>query len=63
MVNGTTYAKKLRLNTRNGNRDIDIENIYSLIANNRYREQYGNTDIQQYSNMPILQYRYKDCNT
>ena len=25
MVNGTTYAKKLRLNTRNGNRNIDIE--------------------------------------
>ena len=38
MVNGTTYAKKLRLNIRNGNRNIDIENLYSLIANNRYRE-------------------------
>ncbi len=25
MVNGTTYAKKLRLNIRNGNRNIDIE--------------------------------------
>ena len=59
MVNGTTYAKKLRLNTRNGNRDIDIKNIYSLIASNRYSEQYNNTYIQQYSNMPIWQYGYK----
>jgi len=25
MVNGTTYAKKLRLNIRNGNRNIDIK--------------------------------------
>ena len=49
MVNGTTYAKKLRLNIRNGNRNIDIEiYIYSLIANNRYREQYDYIDIQEY---------------
>jgi hypothetical protein len=27
MVNGTTYAKKLRLNTRNGNIVIDIKKI------------------------------------
>ena len=60
MVNGTTYAKKLRLNIRNGNRNIDIDiYIYSLIANNRYREQYDYIDIQEYSNMPIRQYRYK----
>ena len=46
MVNGTTYTEKLRLNTRNGNRNIDIEKIYSLIVNYRYIEQYDNTDIQ-----------------
>ena len=48
MVNGTTYAKKLRLNTRNGNRNIDIEKIYSLIVNYRYIEQYDYIDIQEY---------------
>ena len=59
MVNGTTYAKKLRLNIRNGNRNIDIEkyiallqtidiesNITILIYNNTVICQYGNIDIK-----------------
>ena len=31
MVNGTIYAKKMRLNTRNGNKNIDIKNKKSII--------------------------------
>ena len=57
MVNGTTYAKKMRLNIRNGNRNIyiyiallqaiDIEsNITIQIYNNTVICQYGNIDIK-----------------
>ena len=58
MVNGTTYAKKLRLNIRNGNRNIDIyiallqtidieSNMKKLIYNNTVICQYGNIDINK----------------
>ena len=58
MVNGTTYAKKLRLNTRNGNRVIDIEKYIALlqtidIANNMTIHIYNNTVICLYGNMDI----------
>ena len=55
MVNGTTCAKKLRWNIRNGNRyiyiallqTIDIEsNMTILIYNNTVICQYGNIDIK-----------------
>ena len=46
MVNGTTYAKKLRLNIRNGNRNIDIEKKYIALLQT--------IDIE--SNMTILIY-------
>ena len=60
MVNGTTYAKKIEVEHRKRKQKY------------RYRKKYiallqtidiDNTDIQQYSNMTIRQYRYKDCNT
>ena len=62
MVNGTTYAKKIEVEHRKRKQKYRY----------RYRKIYiallqtidiDNADIQQYSNMTIRQYRYKDCNT
>ena len=59
MVNGTTYAKKLRLNIRNGNRNIDIEKLYIAllqaidIESNMPIRLYSNTVICQYGNIDI----------
>ena len=44
MVNGTTYAKKIEVEHKKRKQIY----IYSLIANNRYREQYDYIDIQEY---------------
>ena len=55
MVNGTTCAKKLRWNIRNGNRYIYIALLQTIdIESNMTILIYKNT-----VNMPIRQYSYK----
>ena len=73
MVNGTTYAKKLRLNIRNGNRNIDIyiallqtidieSNMKKLIYNNTVICQYGNIDINKDIGCRTLsEWSYRPC--
>ena len=48
MVNGTTYAKKIEVEHKKRKQKYRYRKIYSLIANNRYREQYDYIDIQEY---------------
>ena len=73
MVNGTTCAKKLRWNIRNGNRNIDIyiallqtidieSNMKILIYNNTVICQYGNIDINKDIGCRTLsEWSYRPC--
>ena len=58
MVNGTTYAKKMRLNIRNGNR-----NIYIYIALLQAIDIESNITIQIYNNTVICLYYNIDIKT
>ena len=54
MVNGTTYAKKMRLNIRNGNRNIYIALLQAIdIESNITIQIYNNTVICLYYNIDI----------
>ena len=54
MVNGTTYAKKMRLNIRNGNRYIYIALLQAIdIESNITIQIYNNTVICLYYNIDI----------